>query len=324
MRFDSRGLVSTYISDWMPLGDVTRQAVAGYFAGGYNGLASGYVSIIDKMSFPSDTLTVNADSLSNAGTQVTGFSNSGVAGYACGVGYGTIGESAIVNKITYATDTRSTTTALGLARRGILSLSNYGVAGYAGGGYDAVGSDFVSRVDKFAFPADSRTTTTSLANTRFIGATFQNNGVAGYFAGGIIASAAGSSIEKLAFPADTRTTLSATLSSANQGCTGFANSEIAGYVLGGYDATYIATVDRISLVNDTKTTITSLANAANSFMQGFSNSGVAGYAGGGAQATVGEVNTVKKMSFSSETISNTTNLSGNRGGGAGFANEGVF
>jgi len=322
MRFDSRGLVSTYISDWMPLGDATRQPVAGYFAGGYDG--TGYVSRIDKMAFPSDTLTVNADSLTSAGNALKGFANSGVAGYACGVGYGPGSETAVVNKVTFPTDTRSTTTAMSIVRRGGGGFANNGVAGYIAGGYDA--ADYRSQVDKFTFPTDTRSTTTALYGTRFLFGTFQNNGVAGYSLGGVFNGAGSSThIEKMLFSADTVSALSATLTVSLVSNIGFADSGVAGYTLGGnYGASYYTNVDRISLVNDTKTNITSLSSAVSNMMQGFSNTAVAGYAGGGDPGGGSAVNTVKKMSFPSETISNTTNLTGNVNNGAGFANEGTF
>jgi hypothetical protein len=308
----------------MPLNDVTRQAVAGYFAGGYNGTASGYISRIDKMAFPSDTLTVNADSLTSAGFQIKGFANSGVAGYVCGVGYGPSGEQTTVNKVTFATDTRSTTTAMSIVRRSAGGFANNGVAGYIAGGFD--GADYRSQVDKFAFPTDTRSTTTALTDTRIAFGSFQNNGVAGYSFGGVYAGAGSSThIEKMVFSADTVSALSATLTTSLVNSVGFADSGVAGYSLGGnYGASYYTNVDRISLVNDTKSVLTALSAAVTTMMQGFANTAVAGYAGGGDPSAGSATNTVKKMSFPSETISNTTNLTGNVQNGAGFANEGTF
>ena len=53
MRYGLRTKVSTYVSDWMPSGDTTRQSVAGYIAGGYyNGNI--YSGIVNHM-FETDT-----------------------------------------------------------------------------------------------------------------------------------------------------------------------------------------------------------------------------------------------------------------------------
>lgn len=75
MRFDSRGLVSTYLSQWMPLNDVTRQSVAGYVGGGFDGAL---ISGIDKITFPADTKTTLSATLSTARDGSSGMADCGV------------------------------------------------------------------------------------------------------------------------------------------------------------------------------------------------------------------------------------------------------
>ena len=75
MRFDNRSRVSTYLSDWMPSGDTMRQGVAGYVAGGYD---TAYLSAIDKITFPAETITTLSATLTSARYGGQGFSNQGV------------------------------------------------------------------------------------------------------------------------------------------------------------------------------------------------------------------------------------------------------
>ena len=80
--------------------------VAGYFAGGFD---TGYVSRIDKITFPADTKTTLSATLTTARSDTTGMANSGVAGYAAG-GYGGSYLSGI-DKITFPADTKTTLSA---------------------------------------------------------------------------------------------------------------------------------------------------------------------------------------------------------------------
>lgn len=108
MRFDSRGLVSTYLSDWMPTGDTTRQSVAGYFAGGWNSTTLS-ISGIDKIAFPAETRTTLSATLTAASYYLAGMSNSGVAGYPSGGEAD--GYTNRIDRIAFPADTKTTLTA---------------------------------------------------------------------------------------------------------------------------------------------------------------------------------------------------------------------
>jgi hypothetical protein len=124
-----RTRVSTYLSDWMPTGDETRNGVAGYFAGGTDG--TNYLSVIDRLAFPSDTKTTGFATLTAvSGEGMGGMANSGVAGYVHLAYNSSSFEMAVMNKITFSTDTVATTTSLSGVRRGTSGMANSGVAGY--------------------------------------------------------------------------------------------------------------------------------------------------------------------------------------------------
>ena len=109
MRFDSRGLVSTYLSQWMPTGDVTRQSVAGYWMAGYSG---GYLTSGEKFNFASQTNAATANALpAGAQQSQSGSSNSGVAGYFAG-GEDSGGKLDRINRIAFPAETRSTLSAV--------------------------------------------------------------------------------------------------------------------------------------------------------------------------------------------------------------------
>jgi hypothetical protein len=100
MRFDSRGLVSTYLSEWMPLNDVTRQSVAGYWMGGAQG---GILTSGEKFTFASQTNAATPNALpAGAQQSQSGSSDSGVAGYL----YASTGRT-IIQKILFSTDATS-------------------------------------------------------------------------------------------------------------------------------------------------------------------------------------------------------------------------
>ena len=105
MRFDSRGLVSTYLSGWMPSGDETRQSVAGYFGGGYY---TSVLSRIDKIAFPNDSKSTLSATLSVGTWYGQGFADSGVAGYSVSGIDSTNSYLTTSDKIAFPADTKTT------------------------------------------------------------------------------------------------------------------------------------------------------------------------------------------------------------------------
>ena len=264
-----RTRVSTYLSDWMPLGDVTRQSVAGYIAGGSD--SGGRISRINKLAFPAETISTPSATLTAIRNDLAGFANSGVAGY---VGGGAPATN-IIDKITFPADTKTTLSAtLTTGRQWLSATSNFGVAGYFGGGYDS--GTYVSGIDKVSFPTDTKSTLTDpLTSVVITLGAMADNGVAGYFGGGVAAAAKFSRVDRLSFSADTISTGTITLSSGTTTPTGFADSGVAGYFAGGEDSGgKLDRINRIAFPAETRSTLSAVLSTATINSSGFADCGV--------------------------------------------------
>ena len=269
MRFDSRGLVSTYLSQWMPLGDTTRQGVAGYQGARYND--SNRLDIT-KLSFSTETAS-NIGNVSVNASGYCGFANSGVAGYLGG------NNTLNGNKVAFPSDTISVLTPIAIGSKyGVAAFSNTAVAGYQCGGQEASQTDTIAKV---AFPSDAvSASATTLASVNYYSCGSSNYGVAGYTFGGAFNN---TQVNKIAFPSDTRTTITTLSATSYPSC--FANSGSAAYV-NINNAGYSATIETYAFPSDVKTTYSATLSVARWQMGGFCNIGIAGYFCGGA-ATAG-------------------------------------
>jgi len=121
-----------------------------YVAGGQMDGGTSIDGSIEKYTFPTDTPSALAGTLSDAGTrrQLAGMADDQVAAY---IGGGR--TTAAVDKITFSTDTVSSTTSLSAGKFSLAGMANSQVAGYFGGS-----NLFVSTVERFAFPSDTRST----------------------------------------------------------------------------------------------------------------------------------------------------------------------
>lgn len=304
MRFDSRGLVSTYLSDWMPTGDTTRQAVGGYFAGRYNGAERANV---DKLAFSSETMSalsvMTGRTYYSAGA---GFANSGVAGYDGGIYDDTIGF-----KWSFPSDTRSTLTMTSEHRYGCAGFSNTAVAGYVAGGYDVNAGDQSTKINKIAFPADTFSTVTPVLTVKNYYSTGSSDyGVAGFTFGGANSN---TTVDKIAFPSDTVSAVSGGLSDATSYPSGFADSGTAAYVLLNNAGSYGTAMQRFAFPSMTRTTLSATSSVARWQAGGSCNIGVAGYLAGGAASSPGFLDIIDRFALPSETRSVLTAVLGTTG-----------
>jgi hypothetical protein len=285
--------------------------VAGYFAGGWNGIVG--LTTVDKFAFPSDTRTTLGTGLSSAAFAF-GMANSGVAGYA--------GKSdAGIDKFAFPSDTRSTLVTTLPGTQGYTTFENRTVAGYF-----AAPISGRNNVEKIAFSNDARTSLGAvLAVENYYRMGLSNSAVAGYVAGG--SDPLINTVEKFAFPADTRTTLVATLT-ANKGvAASMSNRGVAGYVAGGAgDSGISSTVNKVAFATDTISSLGTGLSSARHFVAGMADSGVAGYsAGGSTSGNDNNVTTVDKFAFPADTRTTLgTGLSVARSRLGGMANEGAF
>jgi len=296
MRFDSRGLVSTYLSQWMPLGDVTRQAVAGYFVNGYNSFTPAYVNTVDKLSFSAETISTLTPTTYTYPSSGSGFANSGVAGYiGCVYGDATIGF-----KWSLPSDTRSTLTMTSEERYAGAGFSNTAVAGYVAGGQDVGAGDQSTKINKIAFPADTFSTSGSVLTVKnYYSIGSSDYGVAGFTFGGTNSS---TTVDKIAFPSDTVSSVSGGLSSASAYSSSFADSGTAAYVLLNNAGGYGTAIDRFAFPTMTRTTISATVVTATWQSGGNCNIGVAGYFGGGSSAG-GSLDVINRFALPAETRS---------------------
>lgn len=205
------GSPTAYFSAVYETMGLSNHSVAGYSSGGCCDIGAYH-----KVAFPSETVSTISATLSTARDTMSGFTDSGTAGYSCG---GTTPLVTLIDKLTYSTEANSIDSAtLTNARGHHVTCANAGVAGYQYGGQvnneESPGSGgWRDGGDKFAFPSMTRTNTSSgfLSNYFSMGAGGSNSGVAGYMGGGQYKWTQLAAIDRFAFPSDTRTALAAPL-----------------------------------------------------------------------------------------------------------------
>jgi len=267
---DARVSVTATLSGVRAIAASFASSVAGYVAGGSDGVA---VSTVDKIALPAETRSTLGTGLSANRSQCTGSFASDVAGYVPGGRNGSIVST--VEKFAFSNDARSTLgTGLSSARRNSQGFGS-NVAGYvAGGQLDTLTTSGVTTVDKFAFSNDARSTLGTGLNTArgHMNAQGLSSDIAGYIGGGLSTSGARlASIEKFVFSNDSRTVLSATLDEAVDFAAGTSSSDL-GYFAGGRNAAgvSIAKVNKIDFSTDSRSTLSTGLSAVNRQMMGFS------------------------------------------------------
>ena len=179
----------------------------GWFGGGYN--ASGQtLSGISRVTYATDTNTatgVGPLSLDQGRLAATG--DGTTYGWFGGGNAASIGVYSIVNRITYASDTNTSTTRgpLSLARRNLSATGNTTDGWYAGG----LSPSTVSTVDRITYATDTATASVRgpLTSIRF-GLTASCDNTYGWFGGGYSPSATPgtlSQVNRITFATDTTT-----------------------------------------------------------------------------------------------------------------------
>ena len=272
-----RTRVSSYVSDWMPTGDTTRQSVAGYFVGGYSDITSTYSNVVDKLAFSSETISTLTAMTLTYPSGGAGFANSGVAGYVGGFYDGTTGY-----KWSLPSDTRSTLQMTSEQRYGCAGFSNTAVAGYMAGGQDVGLGDHSAKINKLAFPADTFTTSGSVLTVKnYYSVGSSDYGVAGFTFGGANSNA---TVDKIAFPSDTVSSVSGGLSDTTSYPSCFADSGTAAYVLLNNANSYGTAIQKFAFPSMTRTTLSATVVTATWQAGGNCNIGVAGYIAGGSSS----------------------------------------
>lgn len=311
-------LASAVQTDYTP--PVPAGGVAGYFTQGGN------LGDLFRTTFPTDSWSDIGSLPGDGDSAGSGLQDAGVSGYVSQGFDALAAESDILFKVTFPTESISTTTSGLTTMAAGFGISNNGVAGYVGEGFDGVApSGFVN---KFAFPTDSVSAGPTLLDA---GADPMDNdepdgashhGILGHFLAG---TAFGPELGEIQYPTDSTT--SHPLPPLAGGF--FANAfwQDAGlhtyYTQGFSFSPFPAPSDfvaKYTLATFTSSEIGSLPAPA-FFNSGMANDGVAGYVARGGP-TGFQTDDVYKITFPTDTWSTTASLPDDAGENAAFANMG--
>jgi hypothetical protein len=295
---------------------VTPQNLAGYWFGGSQGFNGGILtSQIAQLSYNYETVMRLNQSLTISTLQQGAFANSAVAGY-CAGGSAAGALYAGVDKLTFATTTKSITNSIPQAKAGSFAHANSGTAGYVSMGEAASPAGRLNTTVKMAFSADTWTTVAATTpNALDRGSACANSGTAGYMFGGNQGGSSVNTVFKMLYSNDSISTLSGTLTYNSYTSTAVSNNGTAGYYCGGYNGSMITQIDKIAFPSDTKSGISAkLASGYVSADAGaHSYSGGAGYIGAGydsdgfsvipSGSNTGSKSQINRLAYSNETIS---------------------
>lgn len=279
---------------------LTASPYNGYMFGGYNGTTS--VNTIIKFNFGTDTATTLVATLTTArGAVGVGFNNNGIAGYAFA---GTTGLTETMDKLTYATDTKSVSTN-GPSNQGRNyggAIDNTATAGYVAGGESSSPLTYYSNFLKFTF-SNATWSTGANSNLETNSRTGNENGsTAGYHWANV--SSAYTTARKITFSSDTWSN-SFTTDRIDYGGKAPSNGTTASYQFGGMDGgTGLVrnTITKVALGTESVSTLGAVLSTARRLVGGVSDWQNAAYSLGGVETT-NTINVIQKLVFSGETIS---------------------
>ena len=197
------------------LAGVSERSTKAYFAGGFTLQVTA-----DKLTFSSDTTAAQTTAnLSLARGGVRGLTEGTSKGYYSG-GFkgGSPNDSAVVDKLTFSSDTAAAQASanLSIARDRCQCFGDGSTKGYFAGGQ--TGQAF-GICDKIVFSTDTTSSQTSAAVARY-GGSEMSDGNVGYCAGGIDLVSLSAAYTKITFATDTSSSPTVTLSAARFGLAG--------------------------------------------------------------------------------------------------------
>ena len=245
---------------------------------------------------PLDVITTHRDTLASlVWGESAGYFNRGIY------------EFDTIYRVSFPTDTLSTTNPAPGALSHNSGFSNPQVAGYFNRGEGNYSASSI--IYKFFFVTNTSTTTTSAPDNVRQNAGFSNGVTAGYFSRSGVSSA----VYKWVFPPDIAIATTSSTLSFNSFHGGFSNPSVAGYFSQSNGNTAVV---KYAFPSDTVSTTTA-APASMVNNAGFSNPSVAGYFSRGNSADV------YKLTFPSDTMSTTTSSLIPMAYHAGMANTAV-
>jgi hypothetical protein len=288
------------------------QGTAGWFGSGS----------IDRITFATDTTTASVRGSLNNSTIVLGAAGTLDAGwFGGGTGGGAPWYSyAIVQRITYATDTATAAVRGSLAApTRTVAASGNTTAGWFGGGYNGPAGDptVLSLVSRITYATDTATASQRgpLSLARKKPGSVSDNSTYSWFAGG---GSPGqfTTVDRITYATDTATaTVRGPLAAGTYAASGMGNSTY-GWFCGGL--TYISSVSRIDYSNDTTTASVRGPLSAGKGSTGAAGNLTDGWVSGGTAPTV---STVDRITYATDTATATVrgSLSSAKYGIAGVA-----
>lgn len=251
--------------------------------------------------------------------------------YLCG---GVIGGSSTTrcDKLATANDTVGASVNVVLpANRGFHgAISSFNIKGYIGGGETLLNNVAVSSslMIFFADETIQTITSTDLSQARKSLCSLSNRNTAGYYIGGNTGTAVGTSVataDKITFNTDTTTAqTTANATQARSAGAGLTEGFFKGYNVGGFTGANVevTTSDIFYFANETSVARTSVnLDAAGSDILPMTNLSSTGYLAGGQTGSAVAIATIRKIQFSTDTISTSTaTLSAARWGAFGGSN----
>jgi len=286
-------------------------ATAGWWGAGQN------TTSVQRVTFATDTATATLRGPLNASSYFYGLAAAGTLsdGWYGGGTQSGVGDISTVNRITYATDTATSSVKgpLSLARAYLGATSDGTTYGWFGGGQ--IGGPQVSTVDRITYATDTATASVrgplSGSRSRVTGTGTSTDGwVGGGF--GYLPSPGGnrSIIDRITYSTDTATaTARGPLNTAGGFMAASTDGTTYGWFGGGGPGGNNSLVQRITYANDTATA--SLRGPLSSSRYGISAAGDSTYGwfgGGRAPAVPGVVTTIDRITYATDTA--TTSIRG--------------
>ena len=291
----------------------------GYFCGGAQNGTNTPVNTINKLTYATKTMSVNASNLTSQRLGCAGVSDSANAGFIAG-GINTVGNSGAVDQITYSND--SIASSSGITARWVLAGISNGTTGWFAGGL-TLSTNSTNLIEKITLSNGSASTSSLHLGAGRGSLVSLSNGSTGYFIDGYTSNPSTinatyvSYTDKMNMSNETMTSqTAASLLPANRILPGTASwKSNKGYFYGGKDAggNVNNSLYYITYSNDTSGTITATSIDNVGWSSGVSdNPGGYGYFSGGSTVNQGEGAGTQKtylLTYSSSTFQAQTTAS---------------
>ena len=280
---------------------------AGWFIGG-NPPANPASSLIDRITYATDTTTASVRGPLSPGVRFTSATGTNTYGW---IASGTTGTAKIstIQRITYANDSATT------SARGTMTYPNYfnGAStdsttyGWWGGGYGGNGPGWMSSVDRVTYATDTGTASLRgpLSSARY-GLSAVSNTQYGWFGGGNSNASPNyfSIIDRITYATDTATaSVRGPLFSLGRSFGVSSDGSNYGYFVAGDGQTVnLSSVQRITYATDTATASIRGSYILSIYSLAGSGNDTYGYFGGGS----GPISSVGRITYATDTATATT------------------